>query len=84
MRVVYLGSGLTSASIGSLPFGRVPTWHKLNQQWARISRYIVVDEGQDVLGEGISHARRANREGAIDDALLEMKPEAAESYRLRR
>ncbi len=80
--IEYMAPWFRSAAlIRSMSFD---TWQGLSPHARRISRYIVVEEGQDVLGEGISHARRANREGAIDDALLEMKPEAAESYRLRR
>ena len=80
--IEYMAPWFRSAAlIRSMSFD---TWQGLSPHARRISRYIVVDEGQDVLGEGISHARRADREGAIDDALLEMKPAAAESYRLRR
>ena len=80
--IEYMAPWFRSAAlIRSMSFD---TWQGLSPHARRISRYIVVEEGQDVLGEGISHARRANRERAIDEALLEMDPEAAESYRLRR
>ena len=58
------------------------TWQGLSDHAKRISRYVVMGKGEDVLGEGINHPRRRERERIIDKALAEMTPEYAENYRL--
>ena len=59
------------------------TWMSLSPHAQRISRYIVCDPGETVIGAGINHPRRAERERIRDEALAAMDPAAAAAYRLR-
>jgi hypothetical protein len=58
-------------------------WKGLSPHARRICRYIVVDEGQPVVGAGYVHPRRQMREDAKDAQLAAMGDAAAEEWRLR-
>lgn len=60
------------------------TWEGLSDHAKRISRYVVVGKDETVLGEGVNHPRRSERERVIDEALAEMTPVEANDYRLLR
>ena len=49
----------------------------------RISRYIVCDRGEAVVGEGINRPRRAERERIRQAQFAAMDPHEAEAYRRR-
>ncbi|MYG55883.1 MAG: phytanoyl-CoA dioxygenase family protein [Acidimicrobiaceae bacterium] len=59
------------------------TWSTLSPHAQRISRYVVCDKGEAVLGEGINHPRRADRERIHDQQLNALPPEAATAYQHR-
>lgn len=59
------------------------TWESLSTHARRISRHIVCERGETVIGAGINHPRRAERERIRDEALAAMAPADAEAYRLR-
>jgi len=59
------------------------TWSSLSPHAQRISRCVVCDQGETVIGEGINHPRRAERERIHDEQLAAMSPEAATAYRRR-
>lgn len=58
-------------------------WLTLSPHAQRLSRYIVGNPGEQIVGEGYSHPRRAERERYREAQLAEMGPDAAELY-LRR
>ena len=59
------------------------TWKTLSPHARRITRHVVLDKGEPVVGGGINHPRRAERERIRDEQLAAMDPADAESYRLR-
>ncbi len=59
------------------------TWETLTPHAQRLSRYIVCDRGELVIGAGINHPRRAERERIKQEQLAELSPSAAEAYRQR-
>ena len=59
------------------------TWQTLSPHARRITRHVVLDKGEPVVGGGINHPRRAERERIRDEQLAAMDPADAESYRLR-
>ena len=59
------------------------TWRSLSPHARRISRHIVCAPGEQVIGAGINHPRRAERERIREEALATMDPADAEAYRLR-
>ena len=59
------------------------TWLGLSPHARRISRFVVHDPGEAVVGAGINHPRRAERERIREEQLAAMDPDAAETYRLR-
>jgi len=59
------------------------TWNGLSTHAQRISRYIVCDQGEAVVGEGYSHPRRAAREAIRAAQFDAMDPDEARSYKLR-
>ena len=59
------------------------TWSTLSPHAQRLSRYIVRDAGEPVVGEGINHPRRAERERIRDEQLAAMSDEQAASYMQR-
>lgn len=59
------------------------TWETLTPHGKRISRYIVCDKGEAVVGAGINHPRRAERERIRDEQLAGLTPSEAEAYRIR-
>ncbi len=59
------------------------TWSTLTPHAQRLSRYIVRDKNEAVIGEGINHPRRAERERIRDQQLAAMSPEDATAYQLR-
>jgi len=70
----------SEALIRSMSF---ETWTGLSKHARRISRHIVVDPGERVVGEGHSHPRRAVREQIRADQLASMDPDEAKNYELR-
>ena len=71
----------SEALIRSMAF---ETWRGLSEHARRISRYIVLDRDEDVLGEGVNHPRRRERERVVNEALASMTDEDAKAYQLRR
>jgi hypothetical protein len=59
------------------------TWRTLTPHAQRLSRYIVCDRGEPVVGAGITHPRGAERERIRDAQLAAMEPDDAEAYRRR-
>ena len=59
------------------------TWKTLSPHARRITRHVVLDKGEPVVGGGINHPRRAERVRIRDEQLAAMDPADAESYRLR-
>lgn len=59
------------------------TWAGLTPHAQRLSRYIVCDKGEAVVGAGLNEPRRADRERVYDAQLAEMGPADAEAYRRR-
>ena len=59
------------------------TWSTLSPHAQRISRYVVCDKGETVIGQGINHPRRADRERIHDQQLMALSPEAATAYQRR-
>ncbi len=70
----------SAALIRSMSFER---WQSLSPHAQRISRYVVCDRGEAVVGEGISHPRRAERERVRDEQFAAMDEQAAAEYRMR-
>ena len=70
----------SEALIRSMSFER---WQSLSPHAQRISRYVVCDRGEAVVGEGISHPRRAERERIRDEQLAAMDDQVAREYRTR-
>lgn len=70
----------SEALIRSMPFER---WETLSPHGQRLSRYIVCDPGEPVVGAGFSHPRRAERERHRDRQLEDMGPTSAEVYTRR-
>lgn len=59
------------------------TWDGLSRHAKRISRHIVCDPDEHVIGEGHSHPRRAAREAIRSEQLEAMNATEAEDYQLR-
>ena len=59
------------------------TWVGLTPHAQRLSRYIVCDKGEPVIGEGISHPRRSERERIRDEQLEAMDHSDAIAYERR-
>jgi hypothetical protein len=70
----------SEALIRSMPYD---SWRALSPHAQRISRYIVVDPGQSVVGAGFNHPRTADREHHRATELDAMGEQAATEY-LRR
>lgn len=60
-----------------------PMWTTLSPHARRLSRFIVHDRDEAVVGEGVNHPRRAERERLREAQLAAMDPEDAAAYRLR-
>lgn len=58
-------------------------WSSLSPHARRLSRYIVCDRDEPVVGGGATHPRGAERERLREQQLAAMDPADAESYRLR-
>ncbi|MEM9134250.1 MAG: phytanoyl-CoA dioxygenase family protein [Actinomycetota bacterium] len=58
-------------------------WLGLSDHARRISRYIVCDKGEPVIGHGISHPRSAVRDRIRDEQLAALGADDAEAYRTR-
>ncbi|MEM7272450.1 MAG: phytanoyl-CoA dioxygenase family protein [Actinomycetota bacterium] len=58
-------------------------WQTLSPHARRLSRYIVCDRDEPVVGAGINHPRRADRDRIREAQLAAMDPEDAAAYRLR-
>jgi hypothetical protein len=59
------------------------TWSTLTPHAQRLSRYVVCEEGEAVIGEGFNHPRRAERERIRDEQLATLSPDEAISYQRR-
>ena len=70
----------SEALVRSMSFA---TWETLSPHAQRISRFVVCDRGESVVGEGVNHPRRAERERLRDEQLAAMGDAAAERYRRR-
>jgi hypothetical protein len=70
----------SEALIRSMSFA---TWSELSPHAQRLSRYIVCDRDEAVIGAGISHPRSAERERIRDEQLAQLSTEDAEAYRRR-
>ncbi len=57
------------------------TWQTLSPHAQRLSRYIVGAPGEPIVGEGINHPRRAERERIRTEQFDAMTPGAATAYR---
>jgi len=66
----------SEALIKSMSYER---WSTLTPTAQRLARFVVRSPGEPVVGEGINHPRRAERERIRDEQLSEMGP-AAEAY----
>lgn len=58
-------------------------WSALSRHAQRLSRYIVCDPGEAVIGAGISHPRGSERERIRNEQLAQLSQEDAEAYRRR-
>lgn len=59
-------------------------WLGLSEHGQRISRYVVCDPGEPVIGAGFTHPRAAVRQAFIDAQLDELGPDAERHWRTRR
>lgn len=59
------------------------TWTGLSPHAQRVSRYVVGDKGETIIGAGISHPRRRERERLRAEQLGAMSPSEAEAYERR-
>ena len=58
-------------------------WTSLSPRARRLSRHVVCDPGEAVVGAGVTHPRSAERERIREEQLAAMDPADAEAYRLR-
>lgn len=58
-------------------------WRTLSSHAKRISRHVVCDPGESVIGEGFSHPQRAERERVRSAQLATLDAEQAADYLLR-
>ncbi len=56
-------------------------WDTLSPHAQRLSRYIVRDKGETVVGAGINHPRRAERERLYEEQLATLDADDARTYR---
>ncbi len=59
-------------------------WQGLSDHAQRISRYVVCNPGEAVIGEGVNHPRRSERERVVDDQLSQLTNRDATEYLRRR
>jgi hypothetical protein len=59
------------------------TWSTLSPHAQRLSRYIVCDKGEAVIGEGINHPRRAERDRIREEQQAAMSPDDTTAHRRR-
>jgi hypothetical protein len=59
-------------------------WVGLSEHGQRISRYVVCDPGEAVIGAGFTHPRAAQREEFIEAQLAELGRDAERNWRARR
>ena len=70
----------SEALIRSMSF---EAWETLSPATQRRTRYIVCDRGEAVIGEGISHPRRLERERMRAEQLAELSKTDAQAYEAR-
>ncbi|MEM7444081.1 MAG: phytanoyl-CoA dioxygenase family protein [Pseudomonadota bacterium] len=63
-----------------MPYER---WQELSPHGKRISRYVVCDKGETVIGAGYMHPRARMREKFKDEQFSQMSPSDAEDYKYR-
>ena len=63
-----------------MPYER---WRELSPHGQRISRYVMMDRGEPVVGAGYMHPRAKAREAFKDQHFSEMDPAAAAEYKRR-
>jgi len=59
-------------------------WESLSEHGKRISRYVVCDPGEPVIGAGFTHPRAKDREAFIATQLESLGPDAELHWRTRR
>ncbi len=59
-------------------------WLRLSEHGKRICRYVLVDEGQPVIGAGFTHPRARERDAFIERQFAQLEPDAAELWWARR
>lgn len=64
-----------------MPYER---WADLSEHGKRISRYVVCDPGEVVVGAGFSHPREAARQAFVETQLAELGPPYTDDWFLRR
>ena len=70
----------SEAIMRSMPYEQ---WEKLSDHGKRISRFVVCDKGETVVGAGYMNPRRKAREAFKDQQFEDMGPEAAAHYKAR-
>lgn len=70
----------SEALVRSMPYDM---WEALTPHAQRISRFVVCDPGESVVGAGVNHPRRAERERVRAEQFAAMGTDAAERYRRR-
>jgi len=70
----------SEALVRSMPY---EMWETLSPHAQRLSRYVVCDKGETVIGAGQHHPRRAERERLRDEELALLGPAEAAKYRRR-
>lgn len=69
----------SEALIKSMSYER---WSTLSPHAQRLARFVVRGPGEPVVGEGVSHPRRIERERIRDDQLARLGDEAEAYLRL--
>lgn len=59
-------------------------WLELSEHAQRITRYVVCDPGEPVIGAGFTHPRARERDAFIERQLAELGPDAERHWRARR
>ena len=70
----------SEALVRSMPYER---WQDLSPHAQRVSRYVVCDPGESVIGAGRHHPRRADRERMRAEELAQLDPGAVIVYERR-
>lgn len=71
----------SEVSTRSMPYER---WLSLSSHGKRISRYVVCDKGEDVIGAGFVHPKASVREQFVEQQIAQLTDEEREHYLYRR